>query len=935
MRASILGLSLIIAAGTPRVSEAVVPSPFADRATVVAGPSRIQRTTSVKQRLDHLGLTGWSAIWDDDTNVPLRMWGPSPVVRGSVADPAIAEAAARQFLAAHIATLAPGASPADFELVSNQLSRNRDIRSIGFVQRANGMRVVGGAIGFSFKRDRLTLVNSTALPNVKVVRPAQRLAATKLEAGALGWLASAGYRVAANRRYAAATAEPVIFPIVNRRTGAGLAVSYRVAEQLVVDATSEPGSWDVWVDAATAAPIARKSRILFGTGAVKFRTPDRYPGAGRSPKPAPQVNVVVDGLATTSALDGSVGWSGAAAALVSPSVIGPLVGVYDYFGSQATTSLQLSDGGELSWDEASNEIADAQLAAFIETTTAKRFAKTRIDPNLAWLDRPIIVSTNEPGTCNAYSDGDNIFFLARGECENTALLADVVYHEFGHSLHYQSVIAGVGVFDAAVSEGISDFYSALLTKDAKMGPGFYFSTTPVRDLDPVGIEKRWPDDATGEPHDDGEILGGAMWDTWKALEQTLGTDAAYEKIIDYYTAVIQRSTDIPSVYAEVLLADDDDGDLSNGTPNECLIAAQFDKHGLRVAGGVPIEVTRDGQTISISAETIGSPNCPAAGVASAMLDWNVRGQPGTSVAFVDNGGTFSATLPAQPDGTLVQYTLRVVDDHGGIRTFPSNPAEPYYEQYFGPLEPLWCSNFDAGLGEMTTTGGSWEVGEPHGMAGDPLTAASGHSVLGTDLSQNGAYDYETASASTPEVLTLGRTNVRLQFKRWLTVADAYYDRAAIFANDAEVWTNHGYGIDDEFYFDHLDREWTFRDIDLTPFVQGGKVQVTFDLNGYYASDWYGGWNLDDICIMAAPAPARPPGPRCGNNIVEDGEVCDDGNRVNHDGCNAFCNDEIDETPPLPDTSDSGGCAAGGNANGLALGLMTVGALIVRRRRTRA
>ena len=36
------------------------------------------------------------------------------------------------------------------------------------------------------------------------------------------------------------------------------------------------------------------------------------------------------------------------------------------------------------------------------------------------------------------------------------------------------------------------------------------------------------------------------------------------------------------------------------------------------------------------------------------------------------------------------------------------------------------------------------------------------------------------------------------------------------------------------------------------------------------------------------ASAPPPGPRCGNGIVEPGEACDDGNTTSGDGCSSLC-----------------------------------------------
>jgi cysteine-rich repeat protein len=54
-----------------------------------------------------------------------------------------------------------------------------------------------------------------------------------------------------------------------------------------------------------------------------------------------------------------------------------------------------------------------------------------------------------------------------------------------------------------------------------------------------------------------------------------------------------------------------------------------------------------------------------------------------------------------------------------------------------------------------------------------------------------------------------------------------------------------------------------------------------------------------LCMMSHAQPpyecfdapgSSPPRtlPLCGNGILDDGEVCDDGNKNNFDGCNAFC-----------------------------------------------
>lgn len=180
---------------------------------------------------------------------------------------------------------------------------------------------------------------------------------------------------------------------------------------------------------------------------------------------------------------------------------------------------------------------------------AKQFTKTHINPNLGYLEEQLQVHVNEQGNCNA---NDHIHFFPRdAQCENTGLIADVVYHEFGHSLHAQSILRGVGDFDSALSEGLADFLAASITEDAGMGRGFFFSGSPLRDLDPVGQEAKWPNDKAEDPHVTGEIIGGALGDMRKALIEKLGLTAGVAQTLKLYYAVMQRAATIDVSFVEV------------------------------------------------------------------------------------------------------------------------------------------------------------------------------------------------------------------------------------------------------------------------------------------------------------------------------------------------------------------------------------------------
>ena len=53
-----------------------------------------------------------------------------------------------------------------------------------------------------------------------------------------------------------------------------------------------------------------------------------------------------------------------------------------------------------------------------------------------------------------------------------------------------------------------------------------------------------------------------------------------------YIGTLQTATGISTSLVDVLAADDDDGDLSNGTPHECEIRNAYGQHGLRTATGI-------------------------------------------------------------------------------------------------------------------------------------------------------------------------------------------------------------------------------------------------------------------------------------------------------------------------------------------------------------
>jgi hypothetical protein len=406
----------------------------------------------------------------------------------------------------------------------------------------------------------------------------------------------------------------------------------------------------------------------------------------------------------------------------------------------------LAPDATLRWSAAGDPAVDAQLSAFVHASLVRAYAR-RFAPDLAFLDERLPVRVNIAEECNAFSDGTAInFFAASDRCENTSRLADVVYHEFGHSVHSHAIIRGVGFFDGAFSEGLSDYLAATITGEGGMGRGFFRTDAPLRELDPPDSEWTWPRDID-EIHRTGQIFGGAMWDLRKALiAESSDRDAAVRLADRLFYAAVRRASSIPATLIEILAADDDDGDLSNGTPHECTIRAAFGRHGLRTlkgeidaAGSVPSAVTAP-QPVRLT--LIGKDVRCGDVISGVGLEWRPRdgGPPGSSTATaVDDVWTAPLTLPADGGALFFRFRVRFAD--GSEMVYPDNRADPWYQLYHGDVVPLYCTDFERNpLAEGWRVGGDapevWQWGVPGGGAGvgDPTRAFSGTRIVGTSLS---------------------------------------------------------------------------------------------------------------------------------------------------------------------------------------------------------
>ncbi len=848
----------------------------------------------------------WSGTIDPVLGTAARMWTSRPAP--GTQDSTTAKQYSERFLADHISKLVVGSTAADFRLVSNKISGN--VRVVGFKQYRNEMEVIGGQVSFRYQSGKLAMVAIEGYPRVDDFYPTsfqqnKTMAQTQLQ-NLVGPIKSTHFLPTQK-----------ILPLVSES-----GVTYhRVTE---VNIRNEGGfPWKGYLgDFGVVVAITP----MFQTAAtVEIEVPERFPGNGLASYPASYMTLQNDAGSQTCDIDGSIELTGPSeefTAVLSSS----LVSVVTVSGNGFAGEIELFDGQTRTLQTTGDERLDSQLAVYAHTNVAKEYARL-MSPDLDFLDEQLLAKTNIEDECNAFYDGGINFFQSSDRCANTGLLADVVYHEIGHGLHHHSVIEGVGRFDSSFSEGVSDFFAALITEDSGMGRGFRNDSDPLRELDPASEDITWPDDI-GPVHSTGLVYARSMWDLWQLLKADLGEQAAEEKVQQFVKAGLERSSDIPSAFLETLLEDDDDGDLSNGTPNVCAISSAFGQRGLRYstvdhqpltqvlpnAQGFPIEATIAG---------IGT-SCPHETILDVELQWRRRGSSAINFTTMSQtAGTFTGLVPDQRPGRVIEYRMRVLYSDGTRLVYPQNPANPWFEFYVGELMPLYCTDFTDdpfAAGWLASDSGEWEWGQQQGtLLDDPSAPYEGNAFVGNDLKQqadaDGKYDPNGNFVLTmPEVDVGTFSNVRLQYWRWLNVEDGHFDQASIKANDFIAWTNASSNMGNNSAVHHRDQQWTFHDVSLSPYLRNGKVQVSYELTTDQGLE-LGGWNIDSLCVLADPEAICGDGeisvgeqcddgeenanesdscrefcrrPVCGDGIIDTGEGCDDGNSVDGDGCSPAC-----------------------------------------------
>ncbi len=452
-----------------------------------------------------------------------------------------------------------------------------------------------------------------------------------------------------------------------------------------------------------------------------------------------------------------------------------------------------------------SEYFTSQVNGFIVTSKTHNYIKDRA-PGFNGLDTRLPVNVNLNDICNAYYDYSSInFFRVGGGCNNTAY-STVISHEYGH--HIVNVL---GLSQGSFGEGYGDVVGMLIFDTDVVGEYFYQSGGNIREPYNAGVD--YP--CGGAIHYCGQTLGGTWWGIRLNFGTTYGDQAGLDMTrqlqVDWSLITSGGSGNNsahPGTAIEVLTADDNDGDIGNGTPNYVDICDAFGQFNIdcpdlelisfNYPDGLPTIVDPNAvYTLRFTVDPIAGQPQPGTGELEYSIDGGAFQQ---AVVVETSPNQYEATIPGASCESVIEYFVSA-EETGGLRfTDPSDAPATTFAAVAAFDEIIYLEdNFQSDLGWQTSgnaSSGQWERAVPSGGGdrGDPASDYDGSGMCyvtedgSGDTDIDGGYVYLDSPT-----IDLSDGNAKISYALWYTNdfgADPNNDlfKTYVSNNNGSSWT---------------------------------------------------------------------------------------------------------------------------------------------------
>ncbi len=682
---------------------------------------------------------GWKAIfWNEATDLPDFAAGrPIQILEAGFNDEATVAARTGEFLESIRPLLR--VDPADLEFVS--LHAMGDKAYVHYRQNYQGIPVFTSILTLHFYRGGVNSIAAGIYPGIDIdtsptLGPEQ---ASEIAHAGMPWNEETD---------AVEDVQLGVLPIVSDGS-----VTYTLVYRVHFRTEQPLGDWYAFVDANVGEIYWRYNEIQYYTitGTVHSDVQERRADDPYTNLPLMDQEVYADGHTAHTNDDGEfeVTVTYNQNYTVTDRNRGYYVRVYDAMDgeySELTTVASPSNPAEFYWDDSNTYPSERDC--YYHTNIVHQWVKS-VDPTWTDMDFMMLCQVNIDDNCNAYYNGSINFFRAGSGCNNTGQIADVIYHEYHHGVTAKTYAPYSPPTPSGLNEGFSDYCAMTITNSWCMGISFY-QYNPDGCLRTGLNDRQYPaSECGGEVHCLGEMTMGALWKIRRNLIQKYGEDFTHQVDLYFREAMWGRAQTVPLFFQYFLQANDDNGDLADGTPDYWEIADALDEHNIPypeitkkiVFDHTPLEDTENTSSpIEVLADITTTGGAGDIVPESTMVFYSYDGINYTAAPMTNIGGdTYRGEIPPSA-GVLVDYYLRSVTTENIVGTDPIRaPEKNTYRFLIGAKEAVLDDDLEADLGwtigapDDDATAGIWERVDPEGKQynGEWVQPEDDHTPSGT------------------------------------------------------------------------------------------------------------------------------------------------------------------------------------------------------------
>lgn len=589
--------------------------------------------------------------------------------------------------------------------------------------------------------------------------------------------------------------------------GAGL--THQLIWRLGLKVPGEAASWVAEIDAQSGAIVSFQDVTRYDQvkGGVYPLSNDGLDADGQEKPnfPMPFADIAIDGTAGPAAGDQGI-YSCNGSSAIRTTLVGPYIRNVDNCGAASQTAV-CGDDIDLGVSTGTDCVVPAGSSAgnthsarssFYHLNRVMQKGRAWL-PNNNWLRNQVTNNININATCNATWDdfGNAVnFYKSGGGCRNTGELQGVFVHEWGHGIDFNDG----GGYDVP-TEAYADIVAVFEARLSCVGRGFYqnqqcsgygdtcLNCTGIRDQDWDKRQAHTPATPQGfatnncgggggpcgkEQHCEAYVSAEAIFDlaTRDLPASGVGVDSAWQLAErlwfqsrtgsggNAYNCSLPSSDGCGtnSWFHKFRVADDDDGNLNNGTPHAAAIFAAFNRH--RIACGAATDASNQSNS---SCPTIAAPVVSVvAGSGSTTVNWGaVPGASRYRILRNDLGCTYAQIIIGEvnapgtsyvdselPNGFTLYYRVQAIGSNAAcespVSSCEATAAQPFAGAVSFENDTYGCNNLlkirltDANVGAPTVQVSVWSDTEPTPETVTLTEISSGASkYLGSILSSSG------------------------------------------------------------------------------------------------------------------------------------------------------------------------------------------------------